>query len=243
MHGKPHYQCVFAEWLSTPLLALWALLNNVGRKGSWMSGARHQWPGRNCAPQPTSVTKLTSILGYDHWGGTPPLHYQRTLAGIPIGARQRQPWFSFTSPLSTPIFHKTIHLPQHTPNSFTFKRVKTRLTQSLSRVQTQITHSLSRVQARLAPQGFWPSCPQALASFPIPGSMVDTTYRDLPHPGFVPYPKSGLWFYITYLNHHHHEETKRPSVCSRHVRGAILQIFFLFFWVALWRTCVVSLRQ
>ena len=50
--------------------------------------------------------------------------------------------------------------------------VQDRLPQSLSRVQTQIPHSLSRAQARFAPQGFWPSCPQALAPYPIPGSYL-----------------------------------------------------------------------
>jgi len=137
-----------------------------------MSVARRRWPGRSCDLHPTSATKLTSMLGYDHRGGTSPLHHPCTSVGIPIGARQHRPFSSFPSPLSTPIFNKTSHPPPHTPNSFTFKRVQTPLTQSPSRVQTQITHSLSRVQTRFAPQGFWPSCPQALAPYPIPGSVV-----------------------------------------------------------------------
>jgi len=129
------------------------------------------------------------------------LHHRCTLAGILIGAQQRRPCSSFTSTLSTPIFDKTSRPPPHAPNSFTFKRVKTRLAQSLFRVQTQITHPLSRAQARLAPQGF-SSCPRALRPSRLTPSRVlwvDTTYRALPHPGFVPCPIPDLCFYITYL--------------------------------------------
>jgi len=44
--------------------------------------------------------------------------------------------------------------------------------------------------------------PRALRPSRLTPSWVlwfDTTYRGLPHPGFVPYPIPGLWFYITYL--------------------------------------------
>ena len=107
-------------------------------------------------------------------GGTPPLHHPCTSGAIPIGARQHRPFSSFTSPLSTPIFYKTSHRPPHTPNSFTFTRFQTPLTQSPSRVQNQIPDSLSRAQARFAPQGFWSSGPRAFS-----------------HPGFC-----GLILYI-----------------------------------------------
>jgi len=137
-----------------------------------MSVARRRCPGERCDLHPTSATKLSSILDYDHWGGTSPLHHPYTLAYTLIGARQYRPFSSFTSPSSTPIFDKTSHLPPHTPNPFTFKRVQTPLTQSPSRVQTQITNSLLRVQTRFAPQGLWPSYPQNLAPSPIPGSVV-----------------------------------------------------------------------
>ena len=108
----------------------------------------------------------------------------------------------FTSPLSTPNFNKTSHRPPHTPNSFTFKRVQTPLTQSPSRVQTQITHSLSRAQARFAPQGFWPSCPQAPAPYPIPGSYLTP---------------SRVYGFILHI----FQDTTRPSMCSYHVRCTI----------------------
>ena len=67
---------------------VWALLNNVGRKRQyWMSVARRQCPGQSCDLHPTSATKLSAILGYDHWGGTSPLHHSYTSACTLIGAR------------------------------------------------------------------------------------------------------------------------------------------------------------
>ena len=128
--------------------------------------------GQSCDLHPTPTTKFSSILGYDHLGGTSPLHHLYTSACTLIGAHLHLPFESFASLPSTPIFNKTSHPPPHMPNSFTFKRVQTPLTQSSSRVQTQISNSLSRAQARFAPQGFWPSYPQTLAPSPIPGSVV-----------------------------------------------------------------------
>ena len=147
MHGQPHYQ----RFLPSDHRHLCLRVGPAQQRGSqrqyWMSVARRRYPGPSCDLHPTSATKLSSILNYDHWGGTSPLHHPYTSACTLIGARQHRPFSSFTSPPSTPIFDKTSHPPPHTPNSFTFKRVKTPLTQSLSRVQTRITHSLSRAQA------------------------------------------------------------------------------------------------
>jgi len=80
--------------------------------------------GQSCNLHPTPATKLYSILGYDHWGGTFPLHHPYTLACTLSGARQHQPFSSFTLLPSTPIFDKTSHPSPHTLNSFTFKRVQ-----------------------------------------------------------------------------------------------------------------------
>jgi len=142
-------------------------------------------------------------------GETPPLHHPCTSGGIPIGAQQHQPFSSFTSPLSTPIYNKTSHQPPHTPNLFTFKRVQTPLTQSTSRVQTQITYSLSRTQVRFMPQGFWPSYPQALAPYPILGLWFCITYLlrynttqhvFLPCAGFNPPDCSFIFFVLFFLS-------------------------------------------
>jgi len=57
-----------------------------------MSVARRRCPGERCDLHPTSATKLSSILDYDHWGGTSPLHHPYTLAYTLIGARQYRPF-------------------------------------------------------------------------------------------------------------------------------------------------------
>jgi len=160
-----------------------------------------------------------------HWGGTSPLHHPYTSACTLIGARQHRPFSSFTSPPSTPIFDKTSHPPPHTPNSFTFKRVQTPLTQLPSRVQAQITNSLSRVQARFAPQVFWSSGPRAFS-----------------HPGFcglilhiVHYPIPGLYLTpsrIFGFTLHIFSDTTRPSICSYHVCGVQSSRFFFFFLIS-----------
>jgi len=208
-----------------------------------MNVARRQCPGQTCDLHQTSATKLSSILGYDHWGGTSPLHHSYTLACTLIGARQHRPFSSFTSPPSTQIFDKTSHPPPHTPNSFAFRRVQTPLTQSSSRVQTQINHSFSRAQARFAPQGFWPSYPQTLALPPSRVPRVDTTYCALPHPRFVPYSIPDLGFYITYLFRYNTTQYMFLP-CAGFNPPEFLFLFYIFiyiffFSVALRPTCVM----
>jgi len=167
-------------------------------------------------------------------GGTPPLHHPCTSGGIPIGAQQHQPFSSFTSPLSTPIYNKTSHQPPHTPNLFTFKRVQTPLTQSTSRVQTQITYSLSRTQAQFMPQGFWPSYPQALAPYPIPGTVCT-----------LPHPRSLVLYYISFKIQH--DPACVLTMCGVQSSGLFFYFlcsFFSFFLfpVALRPTCVMLSR-
>jgi len=159
-------------WTPSSTARVWALLNNVGRKGNtgWVLPVVNvQDIGVTSIQHPRQ--KFPLKLGYDHWGGTSPLHNPYTSARTLIGVQQHWPFSSFTSPPSTPIFDKTSHPPPHTPNSFTFKRVQTPLSQSPSRVQTRINNSLSRAQVRFVPQGFWSSYPQTLAPSPILGSV------------------------------------------------------------------------
>ena len=114
--------------------------------------------------------------------------------------------------------------PTHSPS----KEFQTPLTQSPSRVQTQITNSLSRALARFAPQGFWSSGPRAFS-----------------HPGFcglilhiVHYPIPGLYLTpsrIFGFTLHIFSDTTRPSICSYHVHGSILRIFFSFFFFFFFR--------
>jgi len=74
--------------------------------------------------------------------------------------------------------------------------------------------------------------PRALRPSRLTPSQVlwlDTTYRVLPHPGFVPYPIPGLWFYITYLLRYN--STQR--VFSPGAGFNPPDFFFFFFFVAL----------
>jgi len=170
--------------------------------------------GQSCDLHPTPATNLSSILGYNHWGGTSPLHHPYTLACILIGAQQHRPFSSFTSLPSTPIFDKTSHLPGHTPNSFTFQRVETPLTQSPSRVQTQTTNSLSRAQVRFAPQGFWSSGPRAFSHPGFCGLILYIVHY--PIPGLYLTPSRIFGFTLQILS-----DTTQPRICSYHVRGSI----------------------
>ena len=161
-----------AEWLSTPLPACgpcsttWVIEAILDECCQASMARAELWHAFDI------IDKVYFYAGLQPSGGTPLLHHLCTLGGIPIGARQHRLFSFFTPSLSTPIFNTTSHRPPHTPNSFTFKRVQTPLTQSPSRVHTRMSHSLSRAQARFASQDFWPSFPQGLAPYPIPGSYL-----------------------------------------------------------------------
>jgi len=113
MHRKPHYH----RFLPSDHEHLCSRVGLVQQRGSqrqyWMSVARRQYPGQSCDLHPTSATKLSSILNYDHWGGTSPLHRPYMSECTLIGAPQYQPFSSFTSPSSTPIFDKTSPASTH----------------------------------------------------------------------------------------------------------------------------------
>ena len=59
-----------------------------------MSVARRLCRGQSCDLHPTSATKRSSLLGYNHWGGISPLHHPYTLACTLIDTRQHR-LFSF----------------------------------------------------------------------------------------------------------------------------------------------------
>ena len=202
-----------------------------------MSVARRRCPGQIRDLHPTSATKLSSIL---YWattigGGTSPLHHPYSSACTLIGARQHRPFSSFTSPPSTPIFDKTSHPPPHTPNSFTFKRVQTPLTQLPSRVQAQITNSLSRVQARFAPQVFWSSGPRAFSHPGFCGLILHIVHY--PIPGLYLTPSRIFGFTITYLFRYN-------TTQHMFLPYAGFNFFYLifFFSIALRPTCVMLSR-
>jgi len=165
-----------------------------------MCVARRRWPGRSCDLHPTSARKFTSMLGYDNRGGTPLLHHPCTSGGIPIGTRQHRPFSSLLCRYphqSSTRPHTRLHTrPTHSPSK-EFRLHSLNHLQESSDSKLLIPFRELRLDSRLRAFG-----PRALRPSRLTPSRVlwfDTTYRALPHPGFVPYPIPDLWFYITYL--------------------------------------------
>jgi len=65
------------------------------------------------------------------------------------------------------------------------------------RLKLIISFQELRLDSRLRAFGPHILRPSRLPPSRVP--WVDTTYRALPHPGFVPYPIQDLWYFITYL--------------------------------------------
>jgi len=86
-------------------------------------------------------------------------------------------------------------------------------------------HFQQRAQARFAPQGFWPSCPQALAPYPIPGSYLTPSL---------------VLHYISF-------QTQHDPVCFLIMCGVQSSGFFIYFIfsrrLATYLCYVVSLHQ
>jgi hypothetical protein len=184
MHEKPHYQ----RFLPSDRRHLCPRVGPAQQRGSqrqyWMSVARRRWPGRSCDLHPTSATKLTSMLGYDHRGGLP-LGTTRARRGAFQLARgstdrfrlllRRYPHQSSTRP------HTGLHTrPTHSPSK-EFRLHSLNHLQEF-RLKFLIPFQELRLDSRLRDFG-----PRALR----PSRLTPSRVRTLPHPG--------PWFYITFL--------------------------------------------
>ena len=149
-----------------------------------MSVARRQWPGRSCDLHPTSVTKLTSMLGYDHQGGLNlcTTRARRGAFQLAHGSTdrfrlllRRYPHQSSTRP------HTGLHTrPTHSPSQ-EFRLHSLNHLQEF-RLKFLIPFQELRLDSRLRAFGS-----RALR----PSRLTPSRFRTLPHPG--------SWFYITYL--------------------------------------------
>ena len=134
-----------------------------------MSVARRRWPGRSCDLYPTLATKLTSMLGYDHYlyAGLRSYCFYLLL--------RRYPHQSSTRP------HTGLHTrPTHSPSQ-EFRLHSLNHLQEF-RLKFLIPFQELRLDSRLRAFGS-----RALR----PSRLTPSRFRTLPHPG--------SWFYITYL--------------------------------------------
>jgi len=120
-----------------------------------MSVARRRWPGRSCDLYPTLATKLTSMLGYDHYlyAGLRSYCFYLLL--------RRYPHQSSTRP------HTSLHTrPTHSPS----KEFRLHSLNHLQEFRLKLLIPFQELRFNSRLRAFGPRALRPFAPYPIPGS-------------------------------------------------------------------------
>jgi len=170
------------------------------------------------------VTKISSILGYNHWGGTSPLYHPYTSAYTLIGARQHLPFLSFIHHphQSSTRPHTRLHTcPTHSPSK-EFRLHSLNHLQEF-RLKLLIPFQDLRFDSRLRD---WSSGPRAFSHPKFCGLILHIVHYPIPGLYLTP---SGIFGFTLHIFQIQHDPVYVLTMCGVQSSGFFFLFFLLFF--------------